>query len=81
MSKDKPVRAFPNPHSHGFSEGMTLHQWYAAHAPFTIQNAREFLFDSQPGFKPAWNDLIDALCRMQITYADKMMEKIDIQPE
>lgn len=57
------------------SGGMTLRQYFAAHAPFTLADARIAYCASTNDYNsPTPDELMDALAIMRWCYADSMLQ-------
>lgn len=79
---DKPMpeqaaSAFPQSYSGGrFEGGMTLRDYFAAKAPFTLQNAIEHRNNrvNRPNKATAYEDALRILAQMSYAYADEMLK-------
>lgn len=65
--------AFPQDNDATGSAGMTLRDYFAAHAPFTMQDASRVWAEHGEGTKPTGRELMSALAGMRIAYADAMI--------
>lgn len=74
MSKDNGGPAFPSHGSMGevVCEGMTLRQYYMAHAPFTLDDAR-YVAEAVGGKNVTGEGLIKIIVNMRVDYADAML--------
>jgi len=58
--------------------GMTMHDYYAAHAPITFADAHAQWYadpDREPCTKPTVGDVMKHLAAMRIVYADAMLKE------
>ena len=53
--------------------GMTLRDYFAAHAPITMADATKTLFDSGTKDEVTVMDVINILSKMRFAYADAML--------
>lgn len=83
MSKDMSGPAFPIPlnagenySGHGIADGMTLREYFAAHAPITYNEALAHWYgapDREKGSSPMVSDVVAMLRLMRYAYADEML--------
>lgn len=68
--------AFPTSEEHGFNSGapgMTLRDYFAAHAPIGVADANE-AFYREHGRNARTSEMLDVLARLRIAYADAMLK-------
>ena len=80
MTKHDGGAAFPHhvTHPQGWAEtqthgGMTLRQYYAAHAPITMADAQRTLLDWGRKVSTV-ADILDMLAQLRFLYADEMIK-------
>jgi hypothetical protein len=68
--------AFPSTHPHGQDEGMTLRDYFAAHAPITLTDAVEFLDTYGGEVTGPWppQKVLRTLADLRVEYADAMLQ-------
>lgn len=55
-------------------KGMSLRDYFAAHAPITLDDARDVM-ESTGRTSFTWEELIDTLAQMRVKYADTMLKE------
>lgn len=68
--------AFPATEEHGLNSGapgMTLRDYFAAHAPIGVADANE-AFYREHGLNARTSEMLDVLARLRIAYADAMLK-------
>lgn len=76
MISDDGGPAFPTSEEHGFNSGapgMTLRDYFAAHAPIGVADANE-AFYREHGRNARTSEMLDVLARLRIAYADAMLK-------
>ncbi|WP_050466340.1 hypothetical protein [Herbaspirillum chlorophenolicum] len=58
--------------AHGVPEGMTLRDYYAAHAPIDLAWANE-IFYKRNGRNAGWLEALEQLAELRGAYADRMI--------
>ncbi|QNB08378.1 hypothetical protein G5S34_17545 [Herbaspirillum frisingense] len=59
---------------HGVPEGMSLRDYFAAHAPIDVGWANEIFF-RRMGRNPGFQEILDQLVELRGIYADKMLKE------
>lgn len=78
MISDDGGPAFPTSEEHGFNSGapgMTLRDYFAAHAPIGVADANE-AFYREHGRNARTSEMLDVLARLRIAYADAMLKAL-----
>ena len=73
--------AFPTTEEHGFNNGepgMTLRDYFAAHAPIDVADANEAFYRTH-GRNPRTSEMLDTLVVLRSRYADAMLKARDAQ--
>ena len=69
--------AFPTVEANGVNFGeprMTLHQYYMAHAPFTMEDASAYARDTKGDYRWVleYGEIMQAMKQLRLEYADAM---------
>lgn len=62
------------PYHDSYRSGMSLRDYFAAHAPITLDDARDAM-ESMGRTSYTWEELIHTLAQMRFGYADDMLKE------
>lgn len=83
MAKHDGGAAFPLycvPGDRQNTSGMSLRQYYAAHAPITLDDAVQGLQDNGIT-QPKYGQIMKHLAQMRTAYADEMLKELEAEDE